>query len=58
VLPEWGRRLLGFEDAQWLRTAARPAVRALFALGGRIVPEGAPEQACRRVGVSPSRLRA
>lgn len=57
VLPGWGRRLLGFEDAQWLRAAARPAVRALVGLGGRLVPEGAPEWACRRVGISPDRLR-
>jgi uncharacterized protein (DUF2236 family) len=56
VLPDWARRTLNLERGQWFRVASRPVVSGAVAVLGRLVPDGPPQQACRRMGLSASTL--
>jgi len=56
LLPSWARRLLQLEQGQSFRSATRPLVRAMVTLAGLMIRNGPPQQACIRMGLSPSRL--
>ena len=56
LLPSWARELLKLEKGQPLRIAMRPLVRATVTLAGQVIRNGPPQTACRRMGLSPSRL--
>src|ERR1700730_18154283 len=56
LLHSCARELLKLEKAQPLRVAMRPLVRATVTLAGQVIRNGPPQMACRRMGVSPSRL--
>ena len=56
LLPSWARELLKLEKGQPLRVAMRPLVRATVTLAGQVIRNGPPQRACRRMGLSPSRL--
>ncbi len=50
LLPPPVRLLLGLEEGQTLRVAARPLVGSIVALTGATFGSGIPERACRRMG--------
>ena len=56
LLPSWARELLKLEKGQPLRVAMSPLVRATVTLAGQVIRNGPPQTACRRMGLSPSRL--
>ena len=56
LLPCWARGLLKLEKGQPLRVAMRPLVGATVTLAGQVIHNGPPQRACRRMGLSPSRL--
>jgi uncharacterized protein (DUF2236 family) len=56
LLPPWARELLELEKGHRWRRAVRPLVRATLALSGRLIRNGAPQQACQRMGRPPSSL--
>ena len=56
LLPSWARELLKLEKGQPLRVAMSPLVRATVTLAGQVIHNGPPQRACRRMGLSPSRL--
>jgi uncharacterized protein (DUF2236 family) len=56
VLPSWARELLRLEEAQPLRVAMRPLVRAMVGLASQVIRDGPPQQACLRMGLSASHL--
>lgn len=49
LLPLWARELLGLERGHQLRRAVSPLVRAVVALSGRFIRNGAAQQACLRM---------
>ncbi|MBV9490983.1 MAG: DUF2236 domain-containing protein [Verrucomicrobia bacterium] len=50
LLPPWARGLLKLNRGQRWRHAAGPLIHTIAALSGRLVHNGAPQQACRRMG--------